>query len=152
MIWGRCAERPAINHGKRSIDSQAGGAVITGLTDEKVCLVSLRPLKQAQSPEKLLPPPSPYHPSGSSQRTSPKHPVSCIEPGLAIRFLHDIKHVSVPFSQIIPPSPSPMESKRLFYTSVSHYLSRIQGCWYHLYAEFWCRVEEGYPQLPEKAF
>ena len=31
----------------------------------------------------LLPPPSPYHPSGSSRRTSPKHPVSCIEPGLA---------------------------------------------------------------------
>ena len=33
-----------------------------------------------------LPPPSPYHPSGSSQCTSPKHPVSCIEPGLATRF------------------------------------------------------------------
>ena len=31
----------------------------------------------------LLPPPSPYHPSGLSQCTSPKHPVSCIEPGLA---------------------------------------------------------------------
>ena len=30
----------------------------------------------------LLPPPSPYHPSGSSQCTSPKHPASCIEPGL----------------------------------------------------------------------
>jgi len=30
----------------------------------------------------LLPPPSPYHPSGSSQCTSPKHPISCIEPGL----------------------------------------------------------------------
>ena len=30
----------------------------------------------------LNPPPSPYHPSGSSQCTSPKHPVSCIEPGL----------------------------------------------------------------------
>ena len=29
----------------------------------------------------LLPPPSPYHPSGSSQCTSPKHPVSCIETG-----------------------------------------------------------------------
>ena len=29
----------------------------------------------------LLPPPCPYHPSGSSQCTSPKHPVSCIEPG-----------------------------------------------------------------------
>ena len=31
----------------------------------------------------LLPPPSPYHPSGSSQCTNPKHPASCIEPGLA---------------------------------------------------------------------
>ena len=30
----------------------------------------------------LLPPPSPYHPSGSSQCTSPKHPVSCIKTGL----------------------------------------------------------------------
>ena len=26
-----------------------------------------------------LPPPFPYHPSGSSQCTSPRHPVSCIE-------------------------------------------------------------------------
>ena len=63
----------------------------------------------------LLPPPSPYHPSGSSQCTSPKHPVSCIEPGLATRFIYDIIHVSMPLSQIIPPSPSPTESKRLFY-------------------------------------
>ena len=30
-----------------------------------------------------VPPPSLYHPSGSSQCTSPKYPVSCIEPGLA---------------------------------------------------------------------
>ena len=37
----------------------------------------------------LLPAPSPFHPSGSSQCTSPKHPVSCIEPGLATRFIHD---------------------------------------------------------------
>ena len=29
----------------------------------------------------LLPPPSAFHPSGSSQCTSPKHPVSCVEPG-----------------------------------------------------------------------
>ena len=41
----------------------------------------------------LLPPPSPYHPSGSSQYTSPKLPVFCIEPGLAIHFLYDIIHV-----------------------------------------------------------
>ena len=67
----------------------------------------------------LLPPPSPFHPSGSSQCTSPKHPVSCIEPGLAIHFIHDILHVSMPFSQIFPPSPSLTESIRLFYTSVS---------------------------------
>ena len=36
------------------------------------------------------------------------------------------------FSQIIPPSPSPTESKRLLYTSVSILLSRIQGYHYHL--------------------
>ena len=36
------------------------------------------------------------------------------------------------FSQNIPPSPSPTESKRLFYTSVSLLLSRIQGYRYHL--------------------
>ena len=54
----------------------------------------------------LLPPPSPYHPSGSSQCTSPEHPISCIKPGLAIHFLYDIIHVSMTFSQIIPPSPT----------------------------------------------
>ena len=67
----------------------------------------------------LLAPPSPYHPSGSSQCTSPEHPVLCIEPGLATRFIHDILHVSMSFSQSFPPSPSPTESIRLFYTSVS---------------------------------
>ena len=78
-----------------------------------------------------LPPLSLYHPSGSSQCTSPKHPVSCIEPGLAIHFLYDIIHVSMPFSQIIH-SSSPTESKRLFYTSVTLLLSCIQGYHCHL--------------------
>ena len=64
----------------------------------------------------LLPPPSPYHPSGSSQCTSPKHPVSCIEPGLVTHFIYDIIHILMPFSQIISPPPSPTGSKRLFYT------------------------------------
>ena len=90
-----------------------------------------------------LPPPSPYHLSGSSQCTSPKHPVSYMEPRLAIRFLYDIIHVSMPFSQIIWPSPSPTESKRLFYTSVSLLLSRIQGyryhlCKFHIYVLVYC--------------
>ena len=80
----------------------------------------------------LLPPPSLYHPSESSQCTSLKHPVSFIEPGLGTRFIYDITHVSMPFSQIIPPSPSPTESTRLFYTSVSLLLSLTQGYCYHL--------------------
>ena len=33
----------------------------------------------------------------------------------------------MPFSQIMPPSSSPTESERLFYTSVSLLLSHIQG-------------------------
>ena len=90
-----------------------------------------------------LPPPSPYHLSGSSQCTSPKHPLSYIEPRLVIRFLYDIIHVSMQFSQIIPPSPSPTESKKLFYSSVSLLLSRIQGyryhlCKFHIYALVYC--------------
>ena len=109
----------------------------------------------------LLPSPSPYPPSGWthlsttsssasrakrrawrittitthwSQCTSPKHPVLCIKPGLVTRFIRDIIHVSMPFSQISPPSlsPSPTESIRLIYTSVSLLLSRTQGCCYHL--------------------
>ena len=81
----------------------------------------------------LNPPPIslPSHPSGSSQCTSPEHPVSCIKPGLVSCFTYDI-HVSMPFSQIIPPLPSPIESKRLFYTSVSLLLSHILGYRYHL--------------------
>ena len=79
-----------------------------------------------------LPPCSPSHPSGLSQCTSPEHPVSCIEPGLAIHFTYDNLHVSMSFSQIIPPSPSPTESKTLFYTSVSLLLSHIQGYCHHL--------------------
>ena len=90
-----------------------------------------------------LPPASPSHPSGSSQCTSPKHPVSYIEPGLAICFLHDSIHISMPFSQIIPLSPSPTESKSLFFISVSLLLPCISDHHYrlskfHIYALIYC--------------
>ena len=65
-----------------------------------------------------LPPPSPQHLSGSSPCTSSKHAVSCIRHRLAIQFLHDSIHVRMSFSQVIPPSPSPSESKSPLY------------CWY----------------------
>ena len=79
-----------------------------------------------------LPPPSPSHSPGPSQCTSPEHPLSCIKPGLAICFTYHNLHVSIPFSHIIPPLPSPTESKSQFYTSVSLLLSHIQGYCYHL--------------------
>ena len=66
-----------------------------------------------------FPPPSPYHPSGSSQCTSPKLPVSCIEPGLAIHFLYDVIHVLMPFSQSIPTSLSHRVQKTVLYICVS---------------------------------
>ena len=50
-------------------------------------------------------------PSRSSQGTSPKYPVSCIEPGLAIHFTYHNLHVSMPFSHIIPPRPLPQSPK-----------------------------------------
>ena len=63
----------------------------------------------------------------------PQAPLSCIKPGLAIRFTYDNSHaITLPFSHIILPLTSPTESKRLFYTSVSLLLSRIQGYHYHL--------------------
>ena len=84
-----------------------------------------------------LPRPTPYHLSGSSPCTSPKHHVSCIKHRLEIRFLHDSIHVSMLFSQIIPPSLSPSESKSPLYTSVSLLLSHIQGHHCHLSKKLW---------------
>ena len=62
----------------------------------------------------LNPPPTPSHPSRSSQCTSPEHPVSCIKPGLAIHFTYDNVRVSMPFSQISHPHPLPQSPKDCF--------------------------------------
>ena len=71
----------------------------------------------------LLPPPSPSHPSGSSQCTSPKHPVSYIEPGLATSFIYDITR----FNAILPNHPtlsfSHRVQKTVLYISVSFAVS-----------------------------
>ena len=48
--------------------------------------------------------------------------VSCIQPGLVICFTLDNIQVSMLFPWNIPPSPSPTESKRLFYKPVSFFL------------------------------
>ena len=70
-------------------------------------------------------PPSPSHPSGSSQCISPEHPVSCMEPGLAIYFMYDNTHVSMLFSQIILPLPSPRVQKTVLHICVSFAVSCI---------------------------
>ena len=86
----------------------------------------------------LLPPASPSHPSGSSQCTSPEHLShasilgwSNRSPGLVICFTLDSILVSMLFSQNIPPSPSPTESKSLFCTSVCASFSVLHIVLYH---------------------
>ena len=94
--------------------------------------INMNPPRAYTCSPSWTPPPTSLH--VPSLRVIPVHQPqgSCIKPGLVIRFLYDIIHVSMAFPQIIPPSPSPTESKRLFYTSVSLLLSRIQGYLYHL--------------------
>ena len=55
-----------------------------------------------------LPPPSPSHPSGSSQCTSPKLPVSCIEPGLVshmIIYMFQCYSLKSSHPRLLPQSP-----------------------------------------------
>ena len=59
-------------------------------------------------------PSSPPHPSGLSQSTGFECPASCIELALVVYFTYGDIHISMPSFQIIPPSPSPTESKSLF--------------------------------------
>ena len=55
-------------------------------------------------------------------------PASCIKLVLVISFTCGNIHVSILLSQIIPRSPSPTESKSLFFISVSLLLSCVEGC------------------------
>ena len=66
-----------------------------------------------------LPPTSPAYPSRLSQRTSFGCHVSYVKLSLVIYFTYGDAYISVLFSQIVPPCPSPTESKILFFTSAS---------------------------------
>ena len=65
----------------------------------------------SQTPQQ---PSCPSHPSGLSQCTSYECPVSCIELGLVIYFTYCNIYVSMLFSQITPPLPSPTSPKVCF--------------------------------------
>ena len=83
----------------------------------------------------LIPPPVSL--PGPSLWVFPVHQpwalVLCIQLGLVICFTLDSILVSMLFSQNIPPSPSPTESKSLFCTSVSLFLFCLLGYRYHLF-------------------
>ena len=81
--------------------------------------------------ELLLPAPSPPHPPGLSQSPDFGCPASCTVMKV-IFFTNDNIHVSMLFSQIIAPSPSPIESKSLFFTYVSPLLPCMDDPWYCL--------------------
>ena len=70
-------------------------------------------------------PPSPTHPSESSQCTCPEHPVSCIEPGLVICFTYDNILVSMLFSNHPTLAFSHRVQKTVLYICVSFAVSHI---------------------------
>ena len=80
-----------------------------------------------------LPPPSLYHPSGSSQCTSPKHPVSNLDwQFISYMILYMFPWHSHKSSHSLPLPQSPKDCSIQCLLTVSLLLSHIQGYHYHL--------------------
>ena len=90
-----------------------------------------------------LPPPSPPHPSRLSQSSGPGFPASCIELALGTQSTHGKVQASVLFSQVTPPSPSPTESRSLFFTSVSPLLPCTCVCFFEVHVVSKLRPHSG---------
>ena len=85
-------------------------------------------------------PPPPRHPIPRGHPSAPALSTLSHASNLDWRSVsHMVIYISMLFSQIIPASPSPTESKRLFFTSVSLLLSHIWGHRYH----FWSLTQGG---------
>ena len=97
-----------------------------------VMVFTIHQYEMAISIHVLPPPPSPSYPFRLSQSTDFVCPASYIKLSLVIYFTYGNVYVSMLFSQIIPPSHSPTETKSLFFTSLSLLLPCMQDCWYHL--------------------
>ena len=80
-----------------------------------------------------LPPPSPSHPSGSSQCTGPERPVPCIEPGLAVCFTYDNTHTYILYLQAhsIPRNDFTFKASFLFNIRTLQYHSAVLHCRAH---------------------
>ena len=84
-------------------------------THQHESATGIRMSPHSETPTHIPSHPIPY---GPSQSTGFECPASYIELALVISFTYGNVNVSMLFSQIIPPLPSPTKSKSLFFTSV----------------------------------
>ena len=85
-----------------------------------------------------LPPPSLPHPSGSSQCTSPEHPVSCIEPEPVICFTCDNTRFNATLSNHPTLAFSHRVQKTVLYISVSFAVLHIGSSLPSFYIPYIC--------------